>query len=189
MNTNIFGNEPVTDPKIIQSIKTMKSNLNSEIEELEEQLKQLQSSPTDSNQKNTMQTLSRAPHWDQIVQYINIDQKNEAIYALVRVVQRLLDEKSSKKTLDEKANKNYVDSLLDIVSSGIQKNLERSTLDSICGLNEKVNKLHKKINSIRQFMENELRKLESSVNRLTRSEENEEEEVFEEAGSTLFSVH
>ena len=171
-----LGNEPsLTDPDVLDYLNQMKSQIEESIDQLENDFSKFQATPNDKNRKGTAmtQTLAHAPHWDQVIQLIQKDQQEEAIYALVRVVQRLLDEKATKKTLSEKANKTYVDGLLDIVSSGIQKNLEASTNESILSLNQKVSILHAKISNIRAFMENELRDIEESIQELTKFNENE----------------
>ena len=105
-------------------------------------------------------------------------------------MQRLLDEKATKKTLSEKANKTYVDELLEIVSSGIQKNLELSTVESMQTLNEKVTILHAKIANIRSYMENELRDIEESIQSLAKpSGEDDKRSYTEESGGTTFTVN
>ena len=173
---NPLGNEPsLTDPDVLEYLNQMKLQIEENIDQLEQEFSKFQATPTNNTRKGTTMTqaLTHAPHWDQVIQLIQKDQQEEAIYALVRVVQRLLDEKATKKTLSEKANKTYVDGLLDIVSSGIQKNLEASTNESILSLNQKVALLHSKIANIRAFMENELRDIEESIQELTKLNENE----------------
>jgi Trp operon repressor len=180
-------NEPITDPEILESLITMKSSIEEGIQKLENDLTQFQqpSNETGMARKNS----AMAPHWDQVIQFIQKDQEEEAICALIRVVQRLLDEKATKKTLAEKANKTYVDGLLEIVSSGIQKNFEASTIESMQTLNEKVTILQTKIANIRSFMENEMRDIEECIQSLVRPlGEDEKRDNVEESGTTVFTV-
>ena len=188
-----IGNEPETDPDVLEYLNQMKSSIEESISKLEDEFNQFQQAPNSELGKRRNGTMTQAftysPHWDQVIQFIQKDQQEEAIYALVRVVERLLDEKATKKTLSEKANKTYVDGLLDIVSSGIQKNLEASTVESMQTLNQKVAVLHTKIANIRSFLENELRDIEESIQQLTKPNDNEEnQEVIEESGGTTFTV-
>ena len=173
-----LGNEPLTDPDVLECLNQMKSSIEESIAKLENDFHQFQAPVREPNKQRrssaVIQEFNHASHWDQILQYIQKGQQEEAIYTLVRVVQRLLDEKATKKTLDEKANKTYVDGLLGIVSSGIQKNLEASTVDSMAVLNEKVELLHTKIESLRQYMESELRDIEESIQALTKLNDGDE---------------
>ena len=188
-----LSNEPITDPDVLECLNQMKSSIEASISKLEEDFNQFQQPPQEPGKPRRGNGMSgaftHAPHWEQVIQFIQKGQEEEAIYALVRVVQRLLDEKATKKTLSEKANKTYVDGLLDIVSSGIQNNLEASTVESIQTLNQKVTILQTKISNIRAFMENELRDIEESIQALTKVNDNEEnKEVIEESGGTTFTV-
>ena len=188
-----LSNEQISDPDVLECLNDMKSSIEASIKKLEDDFNQFQQPPSEPGKPRRGSTLTgaftHAPHWEQVIQFIQKGQEEEAIYALVRVVQRLLDEKATKKTLSEKANKTYVDGLLDIVSSGIQKNLEASTVESIKTLNQKVTVLHSKISNIRSFMENELRDIEESIQALTKvNDTDENKEVVEESGATTFTV-
>lgn len=175
-----FHDNNPADQDALQYLKKMQSSIEVNLSKLEAEfanLKQHQGQPN-SEQKNKTQKpaspileTSHAPHWDQVIQFVQKGQQEEAIYALVRVVQRLLDEKATKKTLNEKANKTYVDSLFGTISNSMSTNLEASTTDSLEALNKKISELHAKIQNVRQYMETELRDIEASIQSLTRPDE------------------
>ncbi|EAY16924.1 hypothetical protein TVAG_150760 [Trichomonas vaginalis G3] len=175
-----FHDSNPVDQDALQYLKKMQSSIEVNLSKLEAEFANLkqhkgqnraeQKPHAQKSQVVTSET-GHAPHWDQVIQFVQKGQQEEAVYSLVRVVQRLLDEKATKKTLNEKANKTYVDSLFGTISNSMSTNLEASTTGSLETLNERIAGLHAKIQSVRQYMETELRDIEASIQNLTRPDE------------------
>lgn len=95
--------------------------------------------------------------WEQVLNFLHQGKDEEAIYALVRVVQRLVDEKASKRTQQEKASKSYVDSLYERVLGNVKGNLMQQVEDSYDDLENQVISITKQIGELKQFFQKELR--------------------------------
>jgi hypothetical protein len=90
-------------------------------------------------------------------------QESEALFALVYVVQHLLDEKAQKTSASEKASKGYVDSLFGRVAVGVQETLHQCTSESVTRLQAKVAEAQKKIADLRKFVQVELHSIETDM--------------------------
>ena len=112
---------------------------------------------------------------DKISEYLHQDQEKEAIYSLVRAVQKLLDEKAAKKILSEKANIEYVDKLYERVTSGIKDNLGEYEQECLNDLEYKVTELKSKMDQLRSFMQTELRKIQVQIDELHQDNGNAED--------------
>ncbi|OHT06918.1 hypothetical protein TRFO_24959 [Tritrichomonas foetus] len=105
-------------------------------------------------------------YWEQVLKYIRQDQDEKAVFALIRVVQRMLDEKAYAKTLHEKATKSYVDNLYERVSSGVKDNMNESIADSCDNLENQVITLAEKIGEVKLYFQTQLRVVKNQITSL-----------------------
>lgn len=161
--------ESASDAETVGRLTMMQKSIESQIQKLEDEYTKMENlirSSETSNSDCTHSKMVHAPHWDQVIQHIRNGQEEEAIYSLVRVVQRLLDEKATKKTLNEKANKTYVDDLFERVSKGVQENLQKSADESLNVLQVRIQAIQQKIEDIRRYMSNELSQISHTIDKL-----------------------
>lgn len=107
--------------------------------------------------RSNFESQSISACWEQVLSFIHQGKDDEAVYALVRVVQRLIDEKATKKTQQEKASKSYVDSLYERVLGNVKENLMQQVEDSYEDLENQVITITKQIGELKQFFQKELR--------------------------------
>lgn len=107
--------------------------------------------------RNNIENQNITAYWDQVLNFIHQGKEEEAVYALVRVVQRLIDEKANKRTLQEKASKSYVDSLYERVLGNVKENLTQQVEDSYDDLENQVMSITKQIGELKQLFQKELR--------------------------------
>ncbi|OHT09441.1 hypothetical protein TRFO_04495 [Tritrichomonas foetus] len=124
-----------------------------------------------------------APYWEQVLTCIHQGQDEEAIYALVRVVQRLLDEKAYRRTLYEKASKAYVDNLFERVSTGVNNNMLENTTKSCDSLDDQVIVLSQKIGEVKDYFQKELNEMKKLIAQLNDAEP-QSETIIESGRST-----
>jgi len=163
---------------VIQSLRSMQNSIESSIMQLEEEFRNLQQpTPLKSDKlypsgKSAVQgphTFANAPHWDQVLSLLSSNEE-DSVYALIRVAQRLLDEKATKKSLNEKATKAYVDSLFDRVFSGVKDNIDQCTIQSKSELVERVAETRQKITDIRKFMQEGINDIQHRIKALNQTE-------------------
>lgn len=106
---------------------------------------------------NNIENQNISAYWEQVMNFIRQGKDDEAVYALVRVVQRLIDEKATKKNQQEKASKSYVDSLYERVLGNVKENLMQQVEDSYDDLLNQVITITKQIGELKQFFQKELR--------------------------------
>ncbi|KAH0789328.1 hypothetical protein GPJ56_006779 [Histomonas meleagridis] len=154
------------DGNIEDRLQELQEHYDREIKQMEEELKALRVNSSEINTPKVYTSAQLAPHWEKIKNYARNGQHEEAIYALVRVVQKLLARKALKRTLIEKANRSYVDSLYERVSSGIKDNLHQCTNDSLNGLEEQILVAKDKIADLRKYVQNELTAIQKKIDSL-----------------------
>lgn len=153
-----------------ERLQGLEKSLLAQIDEVESELREIQQPSSLSVVESTRDVgHALASHWEQVLSFARQGQTEEAIYALVRVVQRLLDEKASKRTLNEKANKSYVDSLFERVSSGVKDNLQSSATESVKVLQEQVVEVRERIAEVRKYMQIELQNIRIAIDNLKKS--------------------
>ena len=153
-----------------ERLQGLEKSLIAQIDEVESELREIQQPSSLTVVESTRDVgHALASHWEQVLSFARQGQTEEAIYALVRVVQRLLDEKASKRTLNEKANKSYVDSLFERVSSGVKDNLQSSATESVKVLQEQVVEVRERIAEVRKYMQIELQSIRIAIDNLKKS--------------------
>jgi hypothetical protein len=158
-------------------IAQLEKVLSQQVEEAEHELRSLQSSSSAGQYGLTARsTGSLSSHGDQVLSLMRQGQEGEAIFALIHVVQRLLDEKAPKRSPAEKTNVSYVDSLCQRVASGVQDNLQQCTSESLCRLRNQVADVQQKIANLRRFVQVELHDIEMQLADLKRVKVNPGEE-------------
>jgi hypothetical protein len=165
-----------------------------QVDELEAELKQLQQSASArSARENPRATAAAiAPYWEQVLVFMRQGQEEEAIYALIRVVQRILDEKALKPALADKASKAYVDSLFERVSSGVKENLVASMNESARGLDARIAEVRDKISDLRNYVQSQLQEIQTEMDKLkcqTRHTVGDGGEAAVERDGPGFTVH
>lgn len=155
-----------------EKLQALEKSMEAQIEEVENELRDIQQ-PSSLMAVDSTRDVSHAlaSHWEQVLSFAKQGQNEEAIYALVRVVQRLLDEKAYKRTLNEKANKSYVDSLFERVSSRVKDSIQTSTTESLKGLQEQVVEVRERIAEVRKYMQIELQNIRLSIDKLKKSQD------------------
>lgn len=153
-----------------ERLQALEKSFGAQIDEVESELREIQQ-PSSLVQVESTRDVGHAlaSHWEQVLSFARQGQNEEAIYALVRVVQRLLDEKAYKRTLNEKASKSYVDSLFERVSSGVKDNLQTSATESVKELQEQVVEVRERIAEVRKFMQIELQNIRIAIDNLKKS--------------------
>lgn len=117
-----------------------------------------------------------APHWEQVLSLMRDGHVSESVYALVRVVQRLLDEKANQKTMNEKVGRQYVDSLYERVATGVKDNMRLQVTKSVEELQEEMNELKEKVMNLEAFMRSQMQAIRGDVEALQRMDEEYEKE-------------
>lgn len=191
----------MVDAEDISKLLQMQSSIQQQIDEVEAEILSLYK-PVAKGTKlekthstRVVPTSSLAPHWEQVITLVKQGQDEEAIYALVRVVQRILDEKAFSRALSEKANKSYVDSLFDIMASGVNDTLEKCTQESISELSKQIKECNKKVGGLRKYMQMQLSEIQQQISQLKVVEQTDENEKEEEPdqpinkSQQIFIVH
>lgn len=165
-----------TDPQ--EYFQQFQDNMKNQINELEAELNELQANTVLKDKKNsTARITTLYPQFDSTLEILRQGQEEEAIYSIVRIVQRLLDEKAAKKALTDKANVEYVDNLCERLSSGIQENLKQYHQESLSSLESNIFKLKKKIDEIRIYMQHELRDIQIQIDDLHNFDDTHKNEI------------
>lgn len=154
-----------------KNYQQIREALEEQIEQIENDINQIPCTSANQSEENIANKYQEkrssssnlAPHWEQVLSFIRQSQNEEAMYALVRVVQRLLDEKASKKTLNEKATKTYVDNLSERVASGAKDILTQCTEESVTGLHSQIVDIRAKIAELRKYMQDELHVIQNQI--------------------------
>jgi hypothetical protein len=110
-------------------------------------------------------------HWDQVLSLIHQGQEDEALFALIHIVQRMLHGKAPRRAIAEKANTAYVNSLFERVSIGVQGSLSECTAESVARLNQHLAEVRTKIAELRRFVQIELHGIEIQMERLKAQEQ------------------
>jgi hypothetical protein len=187
---------------LADKLAQLERTLNGQIEEVEAELRALQqptsltttgSAGSDSPGSKGSLPIPVSSHWEQVLAFVRQGQEEEAIFALVRVVQRLLDEKAFKRSLTEKASKSYVDSLFERVAKSVEDNLRQCTSESLAGLQGQIAEVKKKIADLRKFVQTELQDIQVQVEDLkhqkTRTDADEGDTVAGIPPKEMFVVH
>ena len=184
-----------------ERFRAFEESISTQLSMAEEELSSLTkpqslSKHSSSSNINTISWVSRAstcskdnsasPQWDQIITLAKSGQEEEAFFQLIRVVQRLLDEKANAKAVQEKAAKAYVDNLFERVSTGVKDNLLKYAEDSCESLEGQVILLQQKIGEVKTFFQNEMREIKLLVAAL--KETDDQTETIETSRSSEANV-
>jgi hypothetical protein len=150
-----------TEMRVSERLPQLEKTLNTEIDEAEAELRALQKRL--ASEQNSSTQSRHPPHWDPVMAFLHRGQEGETLFALIHIVQRLLDEKAHKAAAGDKASKSYVDSLFQRVTVGVQENLHQCTSDSVSRLQEKINDVHQKITDLRKFLQIELHDIQTEL--------------------------
>jgi hypothetical protein len=153
----------------------LERTLHTQIDEAEAELRALQICAVSTPDRLTSRSIDTKPasHWDQVMTLLQQGREREALIALVRVVQCMLDERAQKTAAVEKAPKAYVDSLFNRMAVGVQDSLRQCTSESSSRLRDKAREVQKKIADLRKFLQVELHDLETELADLQRMKADE----------------
>lgn len=180
MSKGLNGFTPL--PEILPSFPALNDNDDSVTENLADTVdsnKSFRASKTARNFKNNyLENYNIMVYWESVLSFAKKGQIDEAFYALVRVIQRLLDEKAIKRSLGEKASKSYVDNLYERVSGSVKENLKQTMEDSTDNLENQVLLISRKIGELKQFFQKELRDVTNQIADLQNDESDYKNETY-----------
>jgi hypothetical protein len=151
-----------------EKLAQLEQTLSAQISQVEAELRTLQlSSSSARSQSPSLSTpRSRGSQWDQVLGIVRQGQEDEALFALIRVVQRALDERAPRKALAEKVTNAYLDSLFERVTGGVQDNLRQCTAESLARLERQVAEVKTRLMDLRKFLQVELQDIEMQMESL-----------------------
>jgi hypothetical protein len=131
--------------------------LTAEIDEAEAELRAIQRETSLSAESGCRS------HWYPVMTRLQQGKENETLFALIHVVQRVLDEKAQKAAATDKASNAYVDSLFTRVTGGVQDSLRQCMSESVSRLQEMIMEVHRKMKDLRKFLQVELHDIETEL--------------------------